>query len=35
MECDVRYFLADIFLFSDFSKGVHFSEQGRHIARSR
>ena len=25
----MRYFLADIFLFFNLSKGVHFSEQGR------
>ena len=33
LKCAMRYFLADIFLFSDLSKGVHFSVQGCRIAR--
>lgn len=32
MKCAMRYFLADIFLFSNLSKGVHFSGQGRRNA---
>lgn len=32
MKCAMRYFLADIFLLSNLSKGVHFSGQGRRNA---